>query len=92
MVATPGRRPVLVDEIVAYFLRNPQCIDSLEGMTHWRLQGERIRREVEDVGEALEWLVERGFLQKVRSQLTEPLYRSNFQSLTTENRDGKKSH
>ena len=77
MAANPERRPVLVDEIVAYFLRNPQCIDSLEGLARWRLREERIRRDVEDVREALEWLVERGILQKVHSQLTQPLYRLN---------------
>ena len=77
MAASPETQPVLVDEIVGYFLRNPQCIDSQEGLVRWRLREERIRREVEDVGAALEWLVERGFLQKLRSQLTEPLYRLN---------------
>ena len=66
-----------MEEILDYFLRNPEAIDNLEGVARWRLQGERIRREVEDANEALEWLVEQGFLQKISSPLAEPMYRLN---------------
>ncbi len=67
----------LAKEILAYFLRNPQAIDSLEGVARWRLQGERIRQQVNDASAALDWLVERGFLQKISSPLATPVYRLN---------------
>ncbi len=77
MAGNPKSRPALAEEILAYFLRNPKAIDSLEGVARWRLQGERIRREVEDASQALEWLVDQGFLQKISSPLAEPVYRLN---------------
>lgn len=67
----------LAREILSYFLRNPQAADSLEGVTRWRLLEERVHRELEDTDLALGWLVEHGFLVKISSQWSGPVYRLN---------------
>ena len=64
-------------EILAYFVQNPQAVDSLEGIACWRLPEERIRRQIKDANAALEWLVAKGYLQKISSPLAEPVYRLN---------------
>jgi len=86
----------LAKEILSYFLRNPQAVDSLEGVTRWRLLEERVHRELEDTDLALSWLVDHGFLVRVSSQWTEAVYRLNegtrgqAEQLLTETRKGKR--
>jgi hypothetical protein len=49
-------------EVLRYFLRNPEAADTLEGVARWRLTDEQVRRSVEEIDEALGWLVKQGFL------------------------------
>lgn len=55
-------REELAREILAYFLRNPQCVDDLKGIANWRLLDQMIHRAVHDTSDALEWLVTEGYL------------------------------
>lgn len=55
-------REELAREILAYFLRNPQCVDDLKGIANWRLLDQMIHRAVHDTGEAVDWLVSKGYL------------------------------
>jgi hypothetical protein len=55
-------REELAREILAYFLRNPQCVDDLKGIANWRLLDQMIHRAVHDTSEAVEWLVSNGYL------------------------------
>lgn len=66
-------------EILSYFLRHPEAADDLEGVARWRLLNELIDRSVEETREALEWLVERGFLMKMSRTGTGTIYRLNKQ-------------
>ena len=52
-------------DILSYFLRNPHAADDLEGVARWRLLNQTVHREVEETSQALDWLVERGFLGRV---------------------------
>jgi hypothetical protein len=56
-------REDLAKEILAYFIRNPQCVDDLKGITNWRLLDQMIHRAVNDTSDALEWLVAKGYLE-----------------------------
>jgi hypothetical protein len=76
-VAQPRGPEALAKEILAYFVQNPQAVDSLEGIARWRLQEERIRRQVQDTSIALDWLVRQQYLERVSSPMTEPVYRLN---------------
>jgi hypothetical protein len=49
---------------LSYFVRNPQAVDSLEGVARWRLLDEAVHFRVSATHEALLWLVERGLLRQ----------------------------
>lgn len=71
----------LAREILAYFLRNPQCADDLGGITRWRLLDQMIHHALQDTRAALELLVEQGYLRR-ESTGSDPIFRLN-----TERRD-----
>jgi len=54
--------PANAKEVLGYFLRNPQAADNLEGVARWRLLEGTSQRNVEEINQALGWLVEQGFL------------------------------
>lgn len=62
-------------QILNYFLRNPNAADSLEGITRWRLLEEQIHRSLRETEVALSWLVERGFLDEVKTPGAPPIFR-----------------
>jgi hypothetical protein len=51
-------------QVLRYFVRNPQAIDSLEGIAPWRLLDETIHQRVSAARDALQWLVEEGVLKE----------------------------
>ena len=51
-----------VGEVLAYFLQHPAAADSLEGIARWRVQQESVPRIVEQVDQALAWLVKEQLL------------------------------
>ena len=53
---------IMTSEVLSYFVRNPQAVDTLEGVTRWRLMDEVVRRKLHETETALEWLVAQGFL------------------------------
>jgi hypothetical protein len=57
----------IAKDILSYFLDNPQAADDLEGVARWRLLRQTIHREVEETSQALDWLVQRGLLTRVRT-------------------------
>lgn len=69
--------PVHTQEILRYFLRNPQAVDSLEGIARWRLMDERIHRDVEEIRQALRGLVARRLLVEESVPGAAPVFRLN---------------
>ncbi len=51
-------------EILRYFMQHPQASDDLEGIARWRLLQERVIRQVEEVRNALELLVQMDLLHQ----------------------------
>jgi hypothetical protein len=73
-----GERPnQITRDILSYFLRNPQAADNLEGIARWRLLNEIVHRRVDETRNALNWLVENGFLTETAFVGIEPVYRLN---------------
>jgi hypothetical protein len=64
-------------ELLHYFLRNPQAVDTLEGIARWRLLEEQIHRTLLETKNCLGFLVAKGFLIVESTLTTEPLYRLN---------------
>jgi hypothetical protein len=54
-----------IHQIMDYFLRHPEAVDSADGIAHWRLLGERSQLSLTETEEALSWLVSRGYLREV---------------------------
>jgi hypothetical protein len=52
-------------QILEYFLRHPEAVDSADGIAHWRLLGESGQLSLTETEEALSWLVTRGYLRQV---------------------------
>jgi hypothetical protein len=67
----------VAEQILSYFLRNPDQADSLTELARWRLMEERVRLSVESTQAALEWLVAEGYLQQEARVGTESLFRLN---------------
>ena len=65
-------------QILSYFVRHPNAVDSLEGVARWRLLEEQIDRTVRKTESALEWLLAEGYLVEVRRPGTERLYQLNL--------------
>jgi hypothetical protein len=82
MVAAKERKDVtgLANEVLSYFLRNPEAVDTLEGVTRWRLLEQRIHNHLQETSEALDWLVKRDFLRKMDSPSTESCYGLNVEN------------
>ena len=69
-------QPALATEILSYFLQIAEAADDLKGSA-MALPGAAIRQQVTAAGAALEWLVENGFLQRISSPVSGPIYRLN---------------
>jgi hypothetical protein len=66
--------PVVTRQVLSYFVRNPQAMDSLEGVARWRLLDEIVHLRVSETSEALAWLVERGVLQQTEGPGRAPVF------------------
>jgi hypothetical protein len=68
----------IAEDVLSYFLRNPQAADNLEGVARWRLLGEAIHRTVEETSQVLESLVSQGLLLKIGAHSSDPVYCLNW--------------
>lgn len=73
------RMPERAREVLRYFLRNPQAADSLEGVARWRLVDEAIYRSVDEINQALGWLVDEGLLLRESVTGLGPIFRLNVE-------------
>jgi hypothetical protein len=64
-------------EILRYFLRHPEAADSLAGIARWRLMQESVRHSVEKTGEALQWLIDEGFMREETRVATGKIFQLN---------------
>lgn len=62
-------------DVLSYFLRNPERVESLTGLARWRLMQESVRRSVESTRSAVDWLIAEGYLKEEVREGTEPLLR-----------------
>ena len=53
-------------KILDYLNKKPDAGDTLEGITEWWLESERITQEVDRVAAGLETLIRKGLITKVR--------------------------
>ncbi len=71
------RQNEIAQEILGYFLRNPNAADNLEGIARWRLLEQVVYRTLDETQEAVEWLVEQGVLLETPTTGFGPVFRLN---------------
>jgi len=71
-----------VEEILSYFLRNPEAADTLTEIARWRLMRETVRRSVETTEKALNWLISEGYVRQETRAGTERIFQLNPARLT----------
>lgn len=69
--------PEKAREVLNYFFHNPRAADTLEGVARWRLLEETVRRSLNETEQALDWLVREGYLKRVSTPYTGPIYQLN---------------
>jgi len=83
---TLKQQPKRAKEVLEYFVRNPQAVDTLEGIARWRLLREAVYRGVIETAEALDWLVAEGFLDETATTSSKPIYSLNANAIPKANR------
>ena len=66
------RLPNRAREILRHYLENPHTADTVEGIAGWRLIEDIVQAHVRQVDEALDWLVEQGYLAKSAARRSSP--------------------
>ena len=61
-------------QVLSYFVRHPQAVDSLEGVARWRLLDEVIHVRIDETRAALAWLVARGILRQTDTPGQQPVF------------------
>ena len=69
--------PAMAPQVLECFVRNPQVVDSLEGIARFRIQQQTIKQTVEQVELALDWLVQQGFVLEEQTIGVSPMFRLN---------------
>jgi hypothetical protein len=62
-------------QLLDYLHNNPDAGDTLEGIANWWLVQQRIEHVVEDVAEALDYLVREGVVRTYNTQGGIPVYK-----------------
>jgi len=73
----PGPSWDAVKDILGYFLRNPQAVDSVEGVARWRVMEEQVHRTLEQTQSALAWLLTEGYLEELETASAGRIVRLN---------------
>jgi len=69
------KKDMLSKKILKYLGKNPKAGDTLEGISTWWLEQQRIEEVVDEVAEALEYLESKGFIQGFKSNAGTTIYR-----------------
>ena len=75
------RVPKTARDVLRYFLEHSQAADTLEGLARWRLVEGGRYLSMEQIAEALEWLVERGYLKEISKLYADRIYSLDHERL-----------
>jgi hypothetical protein len=67
--------PEIAKQVLSYFVRNPQAADTLEGIARWRLLEEQLHHSLRQTDAAIQWLVDKGYLQAIQPVSSVRLFR-----------------
>ena len=72
-----NKKEEIAKKILDYLRKNPDAGDTLEGITSWWLESERVEHAVDEVTEALNILLKKGAVIKIRYKSATDIYRLN---------------
>lgn len=78
------RKDQIEQLILTHLKQNPDASDTLEGISKWWLEMERINSSVEQVAAACQKLEKMGFLKKINNPSGHTLYRSTGEAKNVE--------
>jgi hypothetical protein len=64
--AAPDSRGDIAAKILDYLRHNPDAGDTLEGISNWWLDSERVDHAVDEIACVIEILIENGLLKRIR--------------------------
>jgi len=67
----------IAKQILGFFLRSPDVVDSFSGIARWRLLEDSVSRSVASTEAALNWLIQNGFLIEEKIAGSQSVYRLN---------------
>ena len=67
----------IAKQILDFFLRSPDVVDSFSGIARWRLLEDSVSRSVASTEAALNWLIQNGFLIEEKIAGSQSVYRLN---------------
>lgn len=73
----PNSREEIARQILGFFLRNPDVVDSFGGIARWRLLEDEVNRSLASTEAALNWLIQNGFLIEEKIAGSQSVYRLN---------------
>ncbi len=65
----------ITKRILDYLNNNPDAGDTLEGISNWWLECERVNQSVDKISRILEAMVKRGNLKKIKQDNTSCIYK-----------------
>jgi hypothetical protein len=70
-------REEIAKEILGFFLRSPNVVDSFSGIVRWRLLEDAVDRSVASAEVGLSWLIQNEFLIEEKIAGSQSVYRLN---------------
>lgn len=70
-----AKKEKLARRVLSYLEKNPEAGDTLEGIATWWLEQQRIDQVVEEVAEALEYLIQKGVVRIHKTQSGTAIYK-----------------
>lgn len=69
------KKKELAQRLLDYLEKNPHAGDTLEGIASWWLEQQRVEQVVDDVADALDYLVQKGVVRIHKLQNGAPIYK-----------------
>ncbi len=70
-----SKKEELARRLLDYLEKNPDAGDTLEGIADWWLEQQRVEQVVDDVADALDYLVQKGAVRVNTLQGGTPIYK-----------------
>jgi hypothetical protein len=77
MSTTEHEFPPLMGDVLRFYVEHPGVAETPEGLARWRLLEQYVESTMRETTDAVDWLVEHGFLHEVAARRGAPLFMLN---------------